>query len=421
MPLGVFLRSTDGVAEPPVESTYYPTGITTLYPQIAVEIDFATAPGDTPRTWTNVTENVRNVSYSRGGRTHELQRTDAGTLTCVLDNRTGDYDPTNTGGAYYPNVKRMRWIRVMAKWGSVEYPRWAGLIESWQQDWPSGGADATVVVRAVDAFKILALYDLGGQSFPEALSGDRVAAVLAAVNVPYSADTGNTTIVASDDPISVGTKALGHLQDVVESENGLLFADRSGEIVFQDRAWRNTNAQALTSVATIGDAGGTEIPYRAGTLDSDDAEVWPTVEVTPSGGTAETAYDAASRANHYDRVLTRSILSSSQTEALAAAQWLSRLYADPSPRIPQVELLPQNYVASWPTVLGIENSQRFTWIRRAAATIQQDVFVERVAESASPGRGWTISVQFSPASDQTYWLLGSAGFSELGETTYAGY
>jgi hypothetical protein len=417
--LGFLLKSSTGAGAP--ASTYSVTSSTGLYPKIAVEVDFATAPTDTPRTWTNVTDYVRTVSYSLGGRQHELSRTDAGTLTCVLDNRDGRFDPTNTGGAYYPNVKRMRWIRVMAQWDSVEYPRWSGLIESWQQDWPSGGMDATVVIRAVDAFKILALFDLGGQSFPEALSGSRVASVLAAANVPYSADAGNTTIVASDNPISTGTKALGHLQDVVESENGLLFADRTGQIAFQDRHYRATTASSITAVGTIGDGGGTEIPYRSGQLDSDDAEVWPTVEVTPTGGTVETAYDATSRDDHYDRVLTRTILSSSQTEALAAAQYLSGLYADPSPRIPQVELLPQNYVASWPTVLGLENSQRLTWIRRAAATIQQDVFVERISESVQPGRGWAISLQLSPASDLAYWLLGTAGFSELGETTVLGY
>lgn len=400
-------------------TTFYTVSGNADCPDIRVEIDVTNQPTNASRVWTNITPYVRQLSYQRGGRSHELRRTDAGTLTMLLDNRDGRFDPTNTASPYYPNLKRMRWLRVTGKWAGVEYARWAGLVEGWAQEWPELGRDAVTTVQAADAFKILALYDLGGKSYASALTGTRVGSVLTDVAVPYTAGAGKTTVVASG-TIATGTKALSHLQDVVDSENGLLFADPSGQIVFQDRHFRLTDSNSITSVCVIGDGPG-EIPYREGRLDSDDVDVWPTVKVTPDGGTVETQSDATSQAEHFDRVLEKSILSSSQAEALSAAQWLSGQYADPAPRLPQVGLVARQASTRWPTVLGLTNSQRVTWKRRASTTITVDAFVEQVLETIVPGTSWDTAVQLSPADDAAYWLLGVAGFSELGTTTILAY
>src|SRR4051812_33820982 len=85
-------------------------------PGLSVEIDFTNDPTNPTRVWTDITPDIRALTYTRSGRDDELQRTSAGTLTCTLDNRTGKYDPTNTTSPYWPGVKRMRWIRVRAYW-----------------------------------------------------------------------------------------------------------------------------------------------------------------------------------------------------------------------------------------------------------------------------------------------------------------
>ena len=66
-------------------------------PTFTVRIAFASDPLDASPSWTTVS-GVRRISISRG-RNHELDRMEAGRATVVLDNRSGDFWPDNSGGA----------------------------------------------------------------------------------------------------------------------------------------------------------------------------------------------------------------------------------------------------------------------------------------------------------------------------------
>lgn len=389
-------------------------------PDLLVEIDFANNPTSATRSWTDVTTDVRSLAYTRAGRDNELQRTAAGALAATLDNRSGNYDSTNTTGAYYPGVKRMRWIRVRARWNGITYSRWQGLVESWRQEWPESGKDATVTITATGPFKVLNLFDMQGLSFAAERTDQRVTNVLAAAGVASSAiSTGASSIVAAG-PFDAGSSGLSHLLQVEETENGLLFEDEQGNVAFQDRHYRLANSGS--AVDTIGDGAG-EIPYRTGEMDLDDPDIWNQVSVTPDGGAAQTASDAASQAAHYTRRLNRSSLSSSSVEAVSAAGYLLNLYADPSPRIPSVELLGVQATSKWPTILSAKNSQRFTWKRRAAAhTISQDVYVERVSDTIIPGNEWQVKLELSPVpTATTRWLLADTTYGRLTSTTRVAY
>lgn len=390
------------------------------HPEVTFEVDFANDATNATRAWTDVTHHVRSLSYTRAGRNNELGRTEAGTLTAVLDNRAADYDPGNAASPRYPGVRRMRWCRVSATWAGVTYRRWTGLIDAWRQTWPAAGKDATVTVTATDALKVLNLFDLDNLAYPSQLSSVRVSAVLTDVGITPALIAAGKTTVAASGVFGAGSSALAHLIAVEESENGLLFADGEGRIVFQDRHHRLLTSTARTSRGVIGDRPG-DIRYRTGTLDLDDAYLWNTVVVTPSGGTEEKATDAASRARHYERRLTRSILSAAQTDALNTAQFLTQRYADPTSRVPSVELVGRLDTSKWPVILAAENSHRFTWRRAAEALISQDVFVERVTDNIAPGRGWGVTFDLSPAIDQAGWVAGDATYSLAGTSTRAVY
>lgn len=389
------------------------------YADLCVEIDFTNDPSDSTRVWTDVTEDVRELSYVLDGRNDALQRTSTGSLQMTLNNRAGDYDPTNASGAYYPGVKRLRWIRVRSQWDGVEYPEWQGLIESWTQAWPEAGKDATVTVTAATALKALNLFDLGGRHYSAQRTDQRVSAVCADVGVAGTFDTGISSVVDSG-TFTDGSSALSHLQDVEETENGRLFTTADALVTFQSRHYRLLNSS--TSRGTIGDAAG-EVPYRpaSAALVSDDQNIWNRAIVTPSGGTAETATDDTSIATYFERTLTRSILTSDQSEARSAAQFLVGLYGDPAPKLPKLTLIPVAAPAQWPTVLGLVNSNRVTFKRRAVAAITQDGFVEQKATRILPGILWDVDVQLSAAPDQAGWNLGDAVYGLLGESTVLVY
>lgn len=393
-------------------------------PAIQVDVDFVNDPTSGVRTWTDITRFVRSVSYTRDGRTDELGRTEPGTLTMQLDNRTGRFDQTNAAGAYYPNVKRFRWCRITAQWAGVTYPRWQGLIDSWVQKWPSQGRDAVTDVTGTTITAALNLTDLVGLvSRPAEFTGDRVQAVLDYAGVTgYTIDTGVVSVAA--DVFVTGTNALQHLQEVENTEGGLLFAEADGAIRFQARRYRQTNANSVTSRGVFADQGRGETARYGDDVafTYDGTYMWNQAGVTPLGGTEESWEDATAVAAYFPRRLTEQIQSASQAEALNRAQYLVQRHADPAARIPSVSLIGAALPASsWPLILSLKNSERVTFKRFAAANaIVQDVYVERISETVTPS-SWQTSMNLSPVDTALMWLAGSGTASQAGQTTWAAY
>ncbi len=150
---------------------------------VTVEIAFSTAnPLTSSPTWTDVSSYVRSISTTRGsfqnGRT-----SDVGTATVRLDNSDRRFDPTNTAGAYYPNVVPMKQIRISAVYSSTTYRIWRGFIQEWPQTWSKGnagtanglGADSEVTVTALDIFSVVANAELPDRYAMEVLGDSPLA------------------------------------------------------------------------------------------------------------------------------------------------------------------------------------------------------------------------------------------------------
>ena len=396
-----------------------------MLPSIEVSVDFANDPTSSTRTWVDITPYAREFA-TRRGRPDALSRIDTGTLTLTLDNRDGRFDPTNTSGAYYPNVLPMRRIRVLAQWLSVTYNVFHGYIDDWPLSFPDLGKNALVNVTAVDALAILPLLDIGGQSYAAQLSSARGSACLntcrflaAEMNIA----TGQSTLVASG-TIAADTSALSHLLDAEASENGLLFADAGGTVVFQDRHLRPKNKSA--SSGTIGTGGGM-IGYRDLRTSYGVSDLWNEISVTANGGTAEVATDAGSTASYYKRSLAwptgGNYLVASQSEALNAAQHVRGLYAAPALRVHEVAVVGAGGTANWATILGFEISSRATisHVTPAGGTITGDKYVEGIGHHVTLERDWETAFQLSDAPSQAVWIAGDAANSLAGVTTVAGY
>ncbi len=131
----------------------------TLSATCKVSIAFADGPLVVSPTWTDVTAWVRSVRTNRG-RSTELDDFQAGTAVVVLENVDRRFDPDYTSGAYHPNVKVRRQIKIEGVYSAVTYPIFRGVVQSWGQDWPTHNRDATCTVQAVDLFGLLATWDL---------------------------------------------------------------------------------------------------------------------------------------------------------------------------------------------------------------------------------------------------------------------
>lgn len=116
---------------------------------IQIDIEFSAG------VWTNVTQYVKSTEgvSIKLGRTSEFTQPQVATCSVVLDNRTGNFTPLNAGGAYYPNVKPNKRIRV--SYGSGASVRFIGRIMSWTPV-VAGALYPQVRVEAVDVLNVLA-------------------------------------------------------------------------------------------------------------------------------------------------------------------------------------------------------------------------------------------------------------------------
>lgn len=90
---------------------------------------------------------VRTITMYRG-RSNPNSDTQAGTLTVILDNVSGDYDPDNTSSSWSPILKAGAQAQLVATWDSVEYVLMHGWMESVEVD---HSLDPTVQLNFTDA------------------------------------------------------------------------------------------------------------------------------------------------------------------------------------------------------------------------------------------------------------------------------
>jgi hypothetical protein len=411
-----------------------PAQVAGMPPQLVVEVSFATNPADPP-IWVDITKYVERLTINRG-RQRELDQVQAGVCTLDLENRDRRFDPTYVSGPYYPNVLPMRRLRVRATYNNTSFPLYSGYVESWGQHWNTW-QDAIVPVTAADAFKVLNLAQLN-TSFPVETSDQRVNDVLNTINwtvggaawIMGTSILGTTTILGptGDRVVSPGsstiqasvladTSALQHLQDVTDTEMGLLFTDRVGAVTFYGRG----HATNTTSAGTFGEAAG-EMPYVDIQLAYDDTQIWNDARVTPQGGTQQTGTDLASQAQYYVRTLSKtSTLHNSDAEALGLAQALVVRFAQPSLQIISMTLDGEaNPSVIYPEMLGRDLGERVTVRRRPVwgGMIEQISDIQGISiDYAAEGGVWSVTWRLTPADTSTYWVLGDPVKSKLATTT----
>jgi hypothetical protein len=229
-------------------------------------------------------------------------------------------------------------------------------------------------------------------------------------------------------PLSTNSDALSQLLALEGSNNGLLIANPDGTMTYQGRHWRVIHA--LTASVKLADDM-TGIQYRDNVqYQDDDSRLANVVNVTPFGSsTPVTVRDSASQGIYFSRVnpsVDRSLLSSSTSLALSAAQWLLNKYKDPSPRVPTIVAdlmaVQQRSNTFVGYLLAAVNSQRWNWKRTTASPISQDVYIEQVSHDVDPRvPAWVTTLAFSPADAESAWILADTTFGILGSTTKLAY
>lgn len=270
----------------------------------------------------DITDRVIRLSIDRG-KNRDLDRFNAGSLNVILNNDDRAFDPLYSSSPFAGAIVPRRELRV-----TIDGVRTiTTTVDDWNYSYsPEGNSRAEV--EATDEFTLLARQVLTAGTATPQLSGARVNAVLdmESVNWPTSnrvIDAGNSTLGADE----FDGNALSYLQKVSDSEQGLLFIDKNGDLVFRDRLDATPTS---TSVVEFADDG-TGIPFTLTAVNYGSELLYNEAIVTSNAGTA-VASNSRSQTAYGVTSVELDTLVSTLTQLQNLANFLVQKYADPEYR-----------------------------------------------------------------------------------------
>ena len=240
-----------------------------------------------------------NYIQTQSGRSALADQFQTGTLTLRIVDQNGNFNPTNATGPYVGLLTPMKKVQITATHLGITYPIFAGFITSYVNSQPKDATEvAYTTITAVDAMRLAQNAQISTVTGATAgdLSGTRINQILDEIDWPATArliDAGLTTL--QNDPGSART-SLGAMQTVTQSEYGALFVNANGEFVFKDR---NTAVSSIGDTPTVFEDAGAGIRYANAQWKLNDDLIFNSATVSRTGGTAQTATNAASIAKYF--------------------------------------------------------------------------------------------------------------------------
>lgn len=370
-------------------------------------VELATQVGVNPVTWTDISGYVLTMDWGIG-RDDWLSDMQPGTGRLVVRNDGGEFFTERTDSPLYPHLDDMRAVRLRCTFLGTLYPLFFAYIQSVLPD-PDYNTQRAVITLA-DGFSWLELAK-GTAVFSNALSGVNVGAVLDMASWPAglrSIDAGQSTFL----PTYTNQDAKSQLKGIAtDNEAGLFYLDRSGNATFEDRHHRLKTDHLISQ--------GTFDYLRNLVPEAPARDILNSIEVTYDSGSV-TREDAASASAYGPRTFPISAQFLSLSEATARADWTLSQRKDRHPR--PVATLQAASDALRTAILDLTISDRITVPDADDTGIDGDYFIERAEHSVDmASQEHTCTWQLSPVDQNTYWLLGVVGYSEMGVSTRTGY
>lgn len=370
-------------------------------------VELATEVGANPATWTDISDYVLSMGWSIG-RDDWLSEVQPGTGRVVVRNDGGEFFTERTDSPLYPHLDDMRAVRIRCTFLSTPYPCFFAYIQSVLPD-PDYDAQKAVITLT-DGFCWLELAE-GTAVFANALSGANVGAVLDMAAWPAaqrSLDAGQSTFL----PTYAGTDAKSQLKGIaVDNEAGVFYFNRSGNAAFEDRHHRLKTDHLVSQ--------GTFTYLRNLIPEAPARDIRNSILVNYDGGSV-TREDATSKTSYGPRRFTIDAGFLGASEAASRGDWTLSQRKDRHPR--PVATLQAATDALRTAMLARTFADRITLDDGDDTGIEGDYFIERVEHAVQmASQEHDCTWQLSPVDQNTYWLLGVPGYSEMGVSTRLGY
>lgn len=196
-------------------------------------------------TWNEVTCEVKNLSM-RFGRDRFVNRYDVASMSLSVINDSGDftYDPTST-----LRPGRFIWVRAAERSSpSVVLDQFYGIIDSLTDSFTLDG-HAVTTIQAVDISSLLSNTTVPTASWSSTTfySGYRFAKLLDAVGWHPSMRYWMGGVFQQQPILANGRTVRDELGLIADSEGGYFYANRSGQVVYQDRSWSPTSNRMVNA------------------------------------------------------------------------------------------------------------------------------------------------------------------------------
>ena len=405
---------------------------------LTVEIAFDSDPFATSQTFSDVSAYIREFSIDRG-RQHDLADYQTGTASVVLDNADDRFNPLNTSSPYYDStageskISPFRQVKISGAYDGTTTVLFRGFIQSYPESFGGQGADSSVRINCVDAFKIFNLNTIGARGWKlgsagfsnlgqstrlgyvdqQELSSARISRLLDAFgwsSTDRQISTGDLQVQAGQ---SVNDNLLTAMKNVETAEQGQFYISSDGKATFRDRNFKRT--QQFTSQATFGNGVG-ELPFSDVITTLDDSKILNIISVTRDGGTEQVLQDTDSIAKFGARQDSLSnTLNVSNADALAIAEQRLAQFSNTGVRIEGLIVNPLANTSLWNQVLIRELGDKITIkVPTTVSTVMDfDVHLDRISHSVSAvNQTWTWQLRTSSGSEVGAWVLGSSRLNE---------
>lgn len=284
---------------------------------------------------TDVSDDVRAVDIRRG-RSQETSNVDASSGTITLDNRLRLYDPLASSSVtpYAPSILPRKEVTVDV--GGVR--QFTGIVEDWDLEYSLNG-DSITKVRLTDGLTLINERTLPAGAGDTGASGTVIRLAATDVTWPlarFNLDDGTASVGVHT--IDDDQNALQYMQRIANTEQGLLFVDRTGALAFRDRI------SPRRTFGTIFADDGSGIPFTNIQITFGTEFLYTDVQIVHLVGTAGTATGTAtfSDSDAADLYGSRELSLDTLLPGSAAAEPIGDLlierYSDPTLRVTGIDV-----------------------------------------------------------------------------------
>lgn len=256
----------------------------------------ALADNTVPIPTVDLTPNVRSIKIERG-RNIQSDTYIAGTAVIRVYDATGAWNPQNPSSPYYPYLVPLRKIRISATTATTQHFLFSGYTTEYRYSYDQSEQMGYVDIYVADGFRLfnLAQVQTVSDSGAGQTTGTRINKLLDAVSFPNgmrTIATGDSSCQADPGTLRV---ALDALKNVEFSEQGALYCDPAGTLVFKSRN------EVVSSIAgtPIEFNQTTGIPYKQVVFSFDDKLIINKSSIKRIGGTEQTYENADSVARYF--------------------------------------------------------------------------------------------------------------------------